>query len=217
MDFARAVVEFFVERRGKGSAISSADEQLVMQWEEAGVPVSVVFAGIDTAFDRKSEAPKSLSDCKRWVTAAFKKWSGGDKLEAASRSGTGTGALPGATADATAGETTGAPDDAGGTSSWEERFIGELVERAGAMRPEVRSATEVVVGELRALIARGALTPDVITVVDEAIAESALAALDPGERARVVAEAERAIGGRAMSGAAWAAARAREVLRALEG
>jgi hypothetical protein len=212
VDFARAVVEFFVERRGKGSAISSADEQLVMQWEEAGVPVSVVFAGIDTAFDRKSEAPKSLSDCKRWVTAAFKKWSGGDKLEAASHSGTGAGALPGATADATAG----APDD-GDTSSWEERFIGELVERAGAMRPEVRSATEVVVGELRALIARGALTPDLITVVDEAIAESALAALEPGERARVVAEAERAIGGRAMSGAAWAAARAREVLRALEG
>lgn len=208
MDFARAVVEFFVERRGKGSAISSADEQLVMQWEEAGVPVSVVFAGIDTAFDRKSEAPKSLSDCKRWVTAAFKKWSGGDKLEASAY------AAPDTVIAARRSEE--ASDSGAETRSWEQRLVDELVERAATARPEMRDATASVVAELRELIARGGLTPDVVSVVDEAIAEAALAALQPGERARVVAEAERAIGGRAMSGPAWAAARAREVLRTLE-
>lgn len=73
MDYARAAVEHFVRLRGKGTAVSAADEALLLSWEADGIPLEIVLEGVDTAFERKREAPKSLSECGRWVRAAFKK------------------------------------------------------------------------------------------------------------------------------------------------
>ena len=75
MDYARAIVEHFVVLRGKGSAVSSADEALLLGWERDGFPLEIVLEGIDLAYERKREPPKSLTECGRWVRAGFKKWS----------------------------------------------------------------------------------------------------------------------------------------------
>jgi hypothetical protein len=77
VDYARAIVEHFVVLRGKGSAVSSADEGLLLGWERDGFPLEIVLDGIDQAFDRKTDPPKSLTECGRWVRSQFKKWSGG--------------------------------------------------------------------------------------------------------------------------------------------
>ena len=75
MDYARTVVEHFVVLRGKGSAVSSADEWLLLGWERDGFPLDIVLEGIDQAFERKTDPPKSLTECGRWVRSGYKKWS----------------------------------------------------------------------------------------------------------------------------------------------
>lgn len=206
MDYARAIVEFFVERRGKGSAISSADEQLVLLWEGEGIPVPVVFAGIDTAFERKADPPKSLSDCGRWVKAAYRKWAGGDLLASAAHTTT-----PGAAAhDAPAASR---PTPA--VPTVEQALIAELEARAAIGHEALRAAVASVLAEIRDLAARGPLEPEVVAVVDEAIADAALERLPAPERTAIIATAEGRLAGRRMSGAAWAAARAKEIVHAL--
>ena len=61
--------------RGKGSAVSSADEWLLLGWERDGFPLDIVLEGIDQAFERKTDPPKSLTECGRWVRSGYKKWS----------------------------------------------------------------------------------------------------------------------------------------------
>lgn len=74
MDFAEGVVAYFVDRRGKGASVSALDQHELLRWERDGVPMHVVLAGIDDAFARRKEPPKSVRDCKRWVTAQQKLW-----------------------------------------------------------------------------------------------------------------------------------------------
>ena len=81
MDYARAIVEHFVRLRGKGAAVSAADEALLLSWESMEIPLDVVLEGVDSAFDRKREPPKSLSECGRWVRAGYKKWSSVDIVD----------------------------------------------------------------------------------------------------------------------------------------
>lgn len=207
MDYARAVVEFFVEKRSKGTAISAADEHLLLSWEDDGIPASVVFAGIDRAFERKSEAPKSLSDCSRWVKAAYKKWAGGAELEAAAHS---VDADDGSTPDA------GAASPATPSRSALDEALDELRRRCESGAPALRDATRAVLSELETLGRSGKVGPEVLAVIDEAIAEGALQRLDAAERRRIEEAADAWLRGRSMSGAAWAAARAREIIRSLE-
>lgn len=221
MDYATAVVEFFVERRGKGSALSSADEQTLLGWEAAGIPLSVVFAGVDAAFERKAEPPTSLGECNRWVKAGFKKWSGGALLEPARHSGA---SEPGTEAGTTRADAPGAGGEriadgeqggGGEATAVLERLLDELDLRARTGHAALREATADVCLELSELSAAGGLELGLLAVVDEAIAESALARLAEDEREAVVRAAEARLAARSMSGAAWAAARAREIIETL--
>ncbi len=58
-------MEHFLAIRGKGCAVSSADEALLLGWESEGIPMDIVIDGIDLAFERKRDAPKSLQQCGR--------------------------------------------------------------------------------------------------------------------------------------------------------
>lgn len=199
MDYADAIVEFFLERRAKGTAISSADEQLVLRWEREGIPVSVVFAGVDQAFERKSEPPKSLSACGRWIRAAFKKWSGGDHLNTVERR---AGARP-------EGEAPTAKDV-------ESQYDREL-KRLAALRESSEPALAAAAAELHddlAALGESAAT-NVLSVVDEALAEAALERLPTARRLELIEAAEQPWRAERMSGEAWARARAAEVLRLL--
>lgn len=67
-------MEFFLALRGKGSAISSVDQNILGDWElKLGVPIDVVLDGIQEAFDRQLEKPLSLQECSRYINARFKK------------------------------------------------------------------------------------------------------------------------------------------------
>ena len=196
MDYARAVVEFFVKRREKGSATSAADEQVLLRWESEGVPVGVVFAGVDQAFARKAEPPKSLSECGRWVRAAHKKWAGGSHIESVLAEGR-----------SVSGSNSQSPD---ALDSW----IDELRERETRGHPALRKAAGEIRRELE-LLSADDFELGVLTFVDQAVAEAALEQLPEPERGEVLEEAEGALAGRPMSGLAWAGARAREIIRIL--
>ena len=73
-DYVRSIAEYFIDRRGRGTAISSADLDLIHDWERADTPLSVVLAGIDRAFDRRAKAPASLGACRVHVNVEAKAW-----------------------------------------------------------------------------------------------------------------------------------------------
>jgi hypothetical protein len=68
-DYARQIATVFIDRRGRGTALSSADQQLLWQWERDGLSIDDVLRGIDEAFARKREPPASLRACRRWIEA----------------------------------------------------------------------------------------------------------------------------------------------------
>lgn len=214
MDYAEAIVEFFVDRRGKGSAVSSADEQLVLLWERSDIPVSVVFAGIDQAFERKSEAPRSLSDCSRWIKSGYKKWVGGEHLATVSRK---VGDMAGGRIDPDqlpSGRTPQAADAPTRQTPLEEA-LNRLSELSKVQEPALAAAAQELHGDLIAMGTK--VTDSVLLVIDEALAEAALERLSRGQRVSVSVAAERPFDARKMSAVAWARARAHEVIRILQG
>lgn len=66
-DYVRLLAEAFIDRRGRGTSLSSADQQLLLEWEAAGVPIDLVQRGIEDAFLRRRDAPPSIRACRRWV------------------------------------------------------------------------------------------------------------------------------------------------------
>jgi hypothetical protein len=73
IDFADAVIQYFVDLRAKGLTVSGIDQQTLLDWERRDVSLHIVLEGIDAAFARKKDPPKSLRECQRWVNAAAKK------------------------------------------------------------------------------------------------------------------------------------------------
>ncbi len=196
-DFARSIVEYFVERRGKESAVSGADQHVIGNWEARDIPLEVVFEGIDGAFDRRKEPPKSLTDCGRFVTNAFKRWSRGAEEEADGTSAdpvsvpatTPPGADPAArrpTSDT--GATTTAPTLAEGVLAALGRTASEHAHDA------VRSAAAKTREELEEIIATdGELDAAILALVDDAVARWVLAGLDPESRRAVEAQVARVL------------------------
>lgn len=176
-DFARALTDAFVERRGRGSALSAADRHLADGWEADGVPLDVVLDGIDAAFERRRDAPRSLKDCKRWVTAAIKKWrASGSVVEGAGDfAASPSGAAPSTPADASAPtpppQRSPAASDADATG---RRILAVIAEaRAATRHPGVRAGLDAVTDEVRGLIASGALDAAALHALDDVAAVAA--------------------------------------------
>lgn len=68
-DYVRVVVEAFIEARGRGTGVSSADLHLVGTWEASHVPLAAVLDGVDQAFRSLREPPASLRACAPFVKA----------------------------------------------------------------------------------------------------------------------------------------------------
>ncbi len=90
-DYVRCIAEYFVERRGSGTAISSADLDLIRDWERADTPMSVVLAGIDRAFERRARPPGSVGACRVHVNVEAKTWLTAREGHAPSRKSHNTG------------------------------------------------------------------------------------------------------------------------------
>lgn len=66
-DYVQRVSDYFIERRGRGVAISSSDEDLLLRWERQGVPIVDVLHGIDLAFQSAKRPPRSLGEVRRYL------------------------------------------------------------------------------------------------------------------------------------------------------
>lgn len=86
-DYFRAVERAFLELRGGGMFLAPADWEVVCRWEERGIPLDVVLAGMRAALSggtrRSTRTP--LRECSAAVDAAF---------DAVRRRQAGTGVLP---------------------------------------------------------------------------------------------------------------------------
>lgn len=72
-EYFRAVERAFVELRGSGMFLTPADWDVVCRWEERGIPLDVVLAGIRTAMSVRTRNPSRtpLGACSPAVEAAF--------------------------------------------------------------------------------------------------------------------------------------------------
>ena len=72
-NYAQTVVDHMVRARAKGASLSGTDEQYIFELEEVlHVPLHAVLKGIDDAFQRRTDPPRSLRQCKKWIMSAFR-------------------------------------------------------------------------------------------------------------------------------------------------
>jgi len=69
------IEEHFQKRRGSGLLLSTLDWALIETWKDAGIPLEAALRGIDAAFDRYEQRPRSkkvnsLAYCSQEVLAA---------------------------------------------------------------------------------------------------------------------------------------------------
>lgn len=71
------VEEYFQQKRGTWMLLSTLDWALIDTWREAGIPLEVIFRGIDASFEKWEKRPSktrrinSLAYCLQEVLAAF--------------------------------------------------------------------------------------------------------------------------------------------------
>lgn len=192
MDYAEGIIEYFVDLRGKGATVSSLDQQTVLAWEVAGVPLAAVLDGIDDAFTRKAEPPKSIRDCKRWVTKQAK--------TQAARQGTAPTARDAAAAavaraiDAGGWDPAAADQSATSPAEVARAWLDALARSHDA---RLQRAVASLTAEVEQVIAQeGALPEAMLDVLDDALAALLLgelgAEVSAGIRVRSAAEANRA-------------------------
>lgn len=72
-DYFRAVERTFMELRGGGMFLAPGDWDLVRRWEEQGIPLEIVRAGIREALSGRTRISlrMSLGECSAAVEAAF--------------------------------------------------------------------------------------------------------------------------------------------------
>lgn len=81
--YAEEVSDFFLAFRGAGVALSPLDAELVLDWQERGIPYEVVCRGIRRAAEKRARdlrpgepALRSLRACARAVDEEFKRFQG---------------------------------------------------------------------------------------------------------------------------------------------
>lgn len=194
-DYLRIVAEAFIERRGRGTAVSSADLHQVGLWEQQRVPLSVVLDGVDQAFRSKRVPPASLRACAPFVQARAA--SDGLAVSAApDEEGSGAGAEDPGASPAASVSWEGGPS---GACPLETRVLGLLRavgEDSGRPKP-VRRAAARLGAEVQELLAEeGHLSAETVLALDDAWV------------ALILAESSAAVQRRARDGEARAAVEA---------
>lgn len=74
-NYYAAIEKHFIQRRGGPLFVAPKDWQLIHDWHERQIPLGVVQAGVDRAFDkRKSHRPvRGLSYCRQSVEAEYRR------------------------------------------------------------------------------------------------------------------------------------------------
>jgi hypothetical protein len=180
-NYYAAIEKHFIQCRGGSLFTTAKDWQLIHDWHERQIPLRVVVAGVDRAFEnRKSHRPvRSLSYCRQSVEAEYRR-----HLEV------------------TAGVAKGEPSQGDVTRDYLVRLVDKLREAAESSEVERPLLTELI-GECGLRIA--ALVEELGTIEGDQVLESELerlernlketaeASLDEQERRRCLEEAERSL------------------------
>ena len=196
-DYVRAVFAHFVALRGRGTDLSAIDEQLLLRWEAAGLPLAWVIEGIDAAFAKLREPPASLSDCTRYVNKVAK----AHRTEhAADPAQSPVSAFPAAPPVANGG----ASED-----SDEPASIRRLRRLATGDDPLLGPACAFVLDALIALGPLADLPPDELASIDDRVEAALWERLTDADRARLDDKALQAAAAQGRGGDARAERRAR--------
>lgn len=65
---------FFLSHSQVGLMLGSKDTEMLRQWRNAGVPIEVVCAGIQRAFEQFQEPPRRISNCRRMIDKELQAW-----------------------------------------------------------------------------------------------------------------------------------------------
>ena len=75
-EYYEEVESYFVARRGSPLFITPSEWDLVLRWEQLGIPLAVVKEGIDRVFERPKTLlkPRRLGYCRQTVEASFRRF-----------------------------------------------------------------------------------------------------------------------------------------------
>lgn len=171
MDFAQRITGFFLARSGRATTLSAADQHYLLELEHAGVPFDVLVQGVEAAFAAKREPPRSLSECKRWITAA-RKAAGAAETGAES----GGAAPPGATTQAASAPPSG--------PSLRERILDRMRSMAETTaHPPVRRALEELHTEFAELLGEAPVPdPTLLVALEPVLIAKLIDAASPAQR-----------------------------------
>lgn len=190
-DYAESIVAFFVARRGRGASLSATDQALLSDWEAAGLPVDVVVLGVGRAFDALRQPPRSLSECRRWVTAAAKAHAQQNEAPAANAETHTPSAEPAPLAPDEATTVVVIPAPGAVESDPVLTVLKRLCVTADDAR--VVQALQELAEDVRALLEDGPLTSEVLAVLDQTLVEGFLALLPTREQERASVEIDAAV------------------------
>ncbi len=176
--YAEQVERAFLRRVGRGLMLSPRDLDLVTRWERAGLPVEVVIAGIDRAFDGRPEGARpvrSLSFVAGAVDDAAKAW----RERGVGRAGREPGA--------------------GGLAPAFDRLLQDIEETNRMVAdPELRAAVREAWRAVRELADRAVAgderdPADALRRIDEGLVERAVKTLDAETRRHLEAQVDAAL------------------------
>lgn len=233
-------IESFLCRKNDGHLIRIVGPafELVSGWAAQGIPLRVVFEGIDRFFERyyrkgPRRRPVHIAFCEGDVLDAFDAWrraTGVGVVAASAGTGRRTGdeAAGGPPAPGAAPSSEGAVSPGrrrGSLAAHVERTIAMLTARRAGAPPELDGALEGTVRELDLIRAefpapRGEARErvlDRLRALDERLLLAARPAVNAGELQALIAEAEESLAPfrQRMPEAAWSAARAAALDRAI--
>ena len=183
-DYYRTVERAFLELRGGGMILTPADWDVVCRWEERGIPLEVVLAGIRTALSgRIRGSPRTpLEACSTAVEAAF---------DAARRRRTG---VPVPSAHAETGSGRGLEALAGRLREWAppEEVLADAA-AAGPLRTKARAAAERLERLGNQVDGGRASVEDTLRDIEGDLLTGLEAALRDSVRSEIEAEARRTL------------------------
>ena len=179
-DYYEEVESYFVARRGSPLFITPSEWDLVLRWEQLGIPLAVVKEGIDRVFERPKTLlkPRRLGYCRQTVEAAFR------RFRESSLGGRGAG---------TSSEDAGAEAHLRKASSRLRELAAALPEKERGLAPFLERAADAV----RSLSERAGEAPGEVerelTALDEELVVESEAVLGDTEQDELRREAESSL------------------------
>lgn len=169
LNFLETVQIYFLEVTGKGVVLGSRDAELLQAWRAEGATAAAICQGIDDAVRARTELPRSIAGCRKWVEP---------RIEASRSLRTGRHE---STADADETSVPAAPRRA---SDWADEALARIVTAGeAAERTQVKDAYRGAYRKLRSAIEKGEDLAQVLLEIEVELSEEVFEALHDEEQA----------------------------------